>query len=122
LEYVALAELDLVGDTFFLGDLLALADQVQPLRVQVDAHATLGAELLDGRDDQAAVAATQVVNDILLADLGHLAHGIDEFLRRRHIADDDVVLFLVGRLAEIDYDFAILALDLARSGDPGVVA
>src|SRR5205085_2430948 len=81
LEHVALADGDLVGDAgfggFFLGDL-------DHLRIDIDADAALGAELLDGGDEHDRVAAAQVVDHVVFADLGNRAHALDDVLRRRH--------------------------------------
>ena len=48
-------------------------------------HDAARAVLLRGGHRNAAIAAAEVVDDIVLGDVGHLQHGLHDRLRRRHI-------------------------------------
>src|SRR5439155_19148388 len=117
-EDVALADIDLVAQARFPGLLFGDFDH---LRVDIDADAAPGAELLQSGDEHDRVAATQVINDVFLADLGDFAHAVDHVLRRRHPADHDVV-FDFRRLAEVgDQLAAVFDHQHFFAGDLGVV-
>ena len=66
-------------------------------RVDVDADAA-GAELLGGGNDDAAVAGAEIVEDVVLADLGHLQHLRDDLLVRGHIGNFRLLFEKLQRL------------------------
>ena len=83
LEKVIFFKTNPILDAGSLGVVVGFLDS---LGVDVDADAA-GAEILGGGDDDPAVAATEVVDEVLLGDLGHLEHLIDHFLRGRDVGD-----------------------------------
>ena len=83
LEQVLMQDLDPVGHAVLRDVLVGFLDA---LRVDVDADAAR-AELLRRGDDDAAVAAAEVVDDVVLGDLGGLEHRLDHVGRRRHVDD-----------------------------------
>src|SRR5205823_1668741 len=89
LQGVAVADLDELADAEFLDGLVRFLDADG---VQIDADA-LGAELLGGGGHDAAVAAAEVKDEVVLGDLGHVEHLLDRVLRRGGV--DLVVTFLV---------------------------
>src|SRR6476646_7184162 len=78
LEQVAFDELDLVGDPRCFRVRSRFADA---LRIDVDADRARTV-LLRGGNDDAAIAATEVVYDIVRRHLGELQHLLDDFVRR----------------------------------------
>src|SRR5262249_51401180 len=86
------------------------------------ADAVLGAEVGDGGDDDAAVPAAQIINHVVPGHFRELAHAVDHVVRRRHVANFDMVAVLRIFLAEIDDDgFARLGSDLPRAIELRVV-
>src|SRR5439155_20465673 len=74
-----------------------------------------------GGDEHDRVAAAEVIDHVVLRDLGNFAHAIDDVLRRGHPAHDDVV-FDLGRLAEVGDELAaVFHGQLFLSRDLGVV-
>ena len=74
-----------------------------------------------GRVRHHRVAAAEVVNDVVLVDLGQLAHLIDDIVRRCHPADDDLVRLRILH-GQIDFDLsATLEGDFVVARDLRVV-
>src|SRR2546427_482109 len=74
-EHFALKGLD--------GVVVGLADEP---RLDLDTDAA-GAELLRGRNRNAAVAGSEIVDDVGRRDVRHLQHRLDDVLRRRDVAN-----------------------------------
>src|SRR5581483_6725507 len=70
-EQIVFLEADQVFHTRFLGVFIGLADA---LRIDIDSHAARAIELGRG-DHDPAVAASQIVNDVFIRDLGQFQHG-----------------------------------------------
>jgi hypothetical protein len=97
LEEVTLDELHLVGNAGGAGVLFALGDALG-----VDIHAHAGrAVLLRGGDDDAPVAATEVVHHVPRPHAGQVEHAVHDGHRRRHVGRGRLLLLCAqGRTAQ----------------------
>ena len=70
----------------------ALVAVLEPLGVEVDAEPSLGLEVLDGGDDDPAVAAAEVVDRLAFLHGGELQHRGHDLLVGRHVRHVDLDL------------------------------
>ena len=93
-EEIAEDEFGFVGDAGRLGVLVGLLDA---LGVDVIPRAARRSEFLNGHDDDASVAAPEIVVDIAGVGVAELEHGFHDFGRGRHIRHVLLDFGLLGR-------------------------
>ena len=97
-EQIFLAEVDHVFDPGPAGELHGVGD---PQGVDVDADAARVA-IAGGGDDDASVAAAEIIQTIAGADACQAQHGLDRVLLGRHEGHGEIVIRILGVVVDVE--------------------